>query len=241
MEGHRPRVRPVLNRRPRGHRRRSLGRVPPPRSTIPDRFTERGAPPVVTLTMPQSDRHASKSPAAPSASDSWTPPAPSRPKSRTRRLRPQTSRWSRYRSTRAESRASRSGTAARSCAFRTAEPNAGLPPPAVHPTPPPAPGRLEPGRRHSDERGAGRASVPSLRVAFGPTGGPTMKAHAPSTPAPATAPPPSPAEEAQKAAIAQAVWTEIHWLMPRDRTVTVTVDGDDIAVELGSPPCSTTH
>ena len=66
-----------------------------------------------------------------------------------------------------------------------------------------------------------------------------MKAHARS--APATAPPPSAAEEAQKAAIAHAVWTEIHWLMPRDRTVTVTVDGDDIAVELGPPPRSTAH
>ena len=68
-----------------------------------------------------------------------------------------------------------------------------------------------------------------------------MKAHARSAPAPATAPPPSAAEEAQKAAIAQAVWTEIHWLMPRDRTVTVTVDGDDIAVELGPPARSTAH
>ena len=66
-----------------------------------------------------------------------------------------------------------------------------------------------------------------------------MNAHARSAPAPAPAPPPSAAEEAQKAAIAQAVWTEIHWLMPRDRTVTVTVDGDDIAVELGPPACST--
>ena len=67
-----------------------------------------------------------------------------------------------------------------------------------------------------------------------------MKAHARSAPAPATAPP-SAAEEAQKAAIAQAVWTEIHWLMPRDRTVTVTVDGDDIAVALGPPARSTAH
>ena len=68
-----------------------------------------------------------------------------------------------------------------------------------------------------------------------------MKAHARSAPAPATALPPSAAEEAQKAAIAQAVWTEIHWLMPRDRMVTVTVDGDDIAVELGPPSRSTAH
>ena len=65
-----------------------------------------------------------------------------------------------------------------------------------------------------------------------------MKAHAR---LPATAPHPSAAEEAQKAAIAKALWTEIHWLMPRDRTVTVTVDGDDIAVELGPPARSTAH
>ena len=67
-----------------------------------------------------------------------------------------------------------------------------------------------------------------------------MKAHARSAPAPAP-PPPSAADEAQKAAIAQAVWTEIHWLMPGDRTVTVTVEGDDIAVELGPPARSTAH
>ena len=52
---------------------------------------------------------------------------------------------------------------------------------------------------------------------------------------------PCPDDEAQKRAIAHAVWTEIHWLMPRDRKVTVTVDGDDIAVELGPPAPSTAH
>ena len=47
-------------------------------------------------------------------------------------------------------------------------------------------------------------------------------------------------DDARKRAIARAVWTEVHWLMPRDRTVIVTVDGDDIAVELGpvGPPPS---
>ena len=40
-------------------------------------------------------------------------------------------------------------------------------------------------------------------------------------------------DDALKRAIAHAVWTEIHWLMPRDRTVVVTVDGDAISVELG--------
>ena len=45
--------------------------------------------------------------------------------------------------------------------------------------------------------------------------------------------PPDPGDEACKRAIADALWTEIHWLFPRDRRVTVTVDGDDIAVALG--------
>ena len=44
-------------------------------------------------------------------------------------------------------------------------------------------------------------------------------------------------DEAQKRAIADALWTEIHWLFPRDRKVTITVDGDDIAVEFG-PTCT---
>ena len=70
-----------------------------------------------------------------------------------------------------------------------------------------------------------------------------MKPHPPSIAEPAgpAAVPPDPGDEAQKRAIAQAVWTEIHWLMPRDRTVTVTVEGDDIAVELGPPARSTSH
>ena len=69
----------------------------------------------------------------------------------------------------------------------------------------------------------------------------------PAIPVPATADaaaaPPCAGDEARKRAIAQAVWTEIHWLMPRDRTVTVTVNGDDVAVDLGpaapaAPPTS---
>ena len=44
---------------------------------------------------------------------------------------------------------------------------------------------------------------------------------------------PLPADEAQKRAIARAVWTELLWLMPRDRTVTVTVRDGRVAVELG--------
>ena len=46
---------------------------------------------------------------------------------------------------------------------------------------------------------------------------------------------PQASDEARKRAIARAVWTEIHWLMPRDRTVVVTVDGDTVAVEFGPP------
>ena len=69
-----------------------------------------------------------------------------------------------------------------------------------------------------------------------------MNVHTPSAPEPPppTAATPCPGHEAQKAVIAHAVWTEIHWLMPRARTVTVTVDGDDIAVELGPPNALTT-
>ena len=52
-------------------------------------------------------------------------------------------------------------------------------------------------------------------------------------PAGPAAVPPDPGDEACKRAIADALWTEIHWLFPRDRRVTVTVDGDDIAVALG--------
>ena len=45
-------------------------------------------------------------------------------------------------------------------------------------------------------------------------------------------------DEARKRAIARALWTEIHWLMPTDRTVAIAVDGDDIAVEFGPPGCA---
>ena len=45
--------------------------------------------------------------------------------------------------------------------------------------------------------------------------------------------PPGATDAARRRAIAHAIWTEIHWLFPRDRRVTVTVDGDDVAVALG--------
>ena len=45
--------------------------------------------------------------------------------------------------------------------------------------------------------------------------------------------PQAPTDEAQKRAIADAVWTDLLWLMPPDRTVTVTVTQGRVAVELG--------
>ena len=73
-----------------------------------------------------------------------------------------------------------------------------------------------------------------------------MKIHADPLPAPAGIPaaPPSTADEARKRAIAQALWTEVHWLMPTDRAVTITVDGDDIRVAFGPPgpgSCPASH
>ena len=40
-------------------------------------------------------------------------------------------------------------------------------------------------------------------------------------------------DEAQKRAIADAVWSDLFWLMPPDRTVIVTVTQGRVAVELG--------
>ena len=48
-------------------------------------------------------------------------------------------------------------------------------------------------------------------------------------------PAPDSDDAARKRAIAHALRTEIHWLMPTDRTVSLTVDGDDIAVAFGPP------
>ena len=47
--------------------------------------------------------------------------------------------------------------------------------------------------------------------------------------------PDGPGDEAQKRAIATAVWTDLLWLMPPDRMVTIAVTGGDVAVELGPP------
>lgn len=35
--------------------------------------------------------------------------------------------------------------------------------------------------------------------------------------------------------MAEALWTEIQWLMPTDRIVTISVEGNDIEVEFGQP------
>ena len=53
-----------------------------------------------------------------------------------------------------------------------------------------------------------------------------------------------PTDEAHRRAIADAVWTDLLWLMPPDRTVTIAVDGGNVAVELGpSGParCAISH
>ena len=47
--------------------------------------------------------------------------------------------------------------------------------------------------------------------------------------------PPQPSDAVHKRAIADAVWTDLLWLMPPDRTVTVTVRGGNVSVELGPP------
>ena len=47
--------------------------------------------------------------------------------------------------------------------------------------------------------------------------------------------PQDPSDEAQKRAIADAVWTDLLWLMPPERTVTVTVEHGRVAVDLGPP------
>ena len=45
--------------------------------------------------------------------------------------------------------------------------------------------------------------------------------------------PVSPGDEAQKRAIAKAVWTDLLWLMPDRRTVTIIVHDGCVAVDLG--------
>ena len=65
-----------------------------------------------------------------------------------------------------------------------------------------------------------------------------MNVNAPTSPGPGqeSSVPLCSGDETKKADIAHALWTEIHWLMPKDRTVSITVDGDHIAVAFGPPP-----
>ena len=49
----------------------------------------------------------------------------------------------------------------------------------------------------------------------------------------APAAPARPVDEAQKRAIAKAVWTDLLWLMPIGRIVKITVTDGDVAVDLG--------
>ena len=51
----------------------------------------------------------------------------------------------------------------------------------------------------------------------------------------AAAAPHRPSDAAQKRAISDAVWTDLLWLMPTGRTVTVTIRDGRVAVELGPP------
>ena len=60
-----------------------------------------------------------------------------------------------------------------------------------------------------------------------------MKPAAVSDTAAIPAAPPRPDDETQKRAIANAVWTDLLWLMPPDRTVTIAVSRGEVAVELG--------
>ena len=46
------------------------------------------------------------------------------------------------------------------------------------------------------------------------------------------------ADEATRTAIARAVWQDVHWLMPKDRTVDIAVRGEHVLVKLGPPPGS---
>ncbi len=60
-----------------------------------------------------------------------------------------------------------------------------------------------------------------------------IPAAAPVAATPVAATPAGPTDEAHRRAIADAVWTDLLWLMPPDRTVRIAVDGGNVAVELG--------
>ena len=67
----------------------------------------------------------------------------------------------------------------------------------------------------------------------------TQTAHLPQTAAASA--PTQPTDGAHKRAIADAVWTDLLWLMPPDRTVTIAVNGGTVRVELGPPDRAPLH
>ena len=77
------------------------------------------------------------------------------------------------------------------------------------------------------------ATLPAADTA--PAAFPPVTASAAGSPQSSVPVPDGPDDEAQKRAIANAVWTDLLWLMPPDRTVTVTVRDGRVAVELGPP------
>ena len=209
---------------------------------VPDRFTEQGEPPVVTLTDPAEPRGGIEvsggrvllrfTTGAGTVTTEMRDPPHSAGQQAARHRLSRAGRQAPRQGRGRERKSPDSGRLTRPPAHRRSIAGPGSAPPGAGAGSPPG------------EGGPGRGSVPGLpRPVFVPPEIPPMKPHPPSIAEPAgpAAGPPDPGDEAQKRAIAQAVWTEIHWLMPRDRTVTVTVEGDDIAVELGPPARSTSH
>ena len=191
---------------------------------VPDRFTERGEPPVVTLTGPVP-------PGAVEVSGGQGP-GPHLNRSRhghKRSLRPAasaraTSRWSRFPSDPTGSPVSRLRAARPGFASST-EPDAGPSPPAIHPSRTRRRSARSGGRPSSGRRRPRSGSDPVLHASASSHGRPAMKldptpipAAAPLAATPVAATPAGPTDEAHKRAIADAVWTDLLWLMPPDRT-----------------------
>ena len=206
---------------------------------VPDRFTERGEPPVVTLTGPvppgavevsggrvlvriATEAGTVTSRVVRSAASARQQTA----RHGVRRTRWQTPGQGRGR----QGRNSHSGQLIRSRPGAVRNPSI--------PNVPPAPSGAGAGLvRLPGGRGAGvsRSSAPAFSATGGPAHDPRHR-HVPQTaPAAAAAVEAAPRNPAHKRAIADAVWTDLLWLMPPDRTVTVTVRGGNVSVELGPP------
>ena len=131
---------------------------------VPDRFTERGEPPVVTLTDPGRPGAASKSPAAGSSSASQPKPARSPARLSIRRIRRATNRSSRCPSDPMANPWSRSRAARPEFAFWTADPvPAWRRPQSIHPERPSRAVRSR-GRPCPVAGRPGRGSVPIFRA-----------------------------------------------------------------------------